>query len=111
MKRKRKNMAKRETAKTNNDESYYKNFVIPCVIFLVGYYFSAHNGICYSDFTFVVVILFIVVFVVGIKCLIKSKINSYAYRMVDILCFSCIVFYLKCDIHGKGRSKLLYVTS
>lgn len=26
MKRKRKNMAKRETAKTNNDESYYKNF-------------------------------------------------------------------------------------
>lgn len=46
--------------------------------FLVGYYFSAHNGICYSDFTFVVVILFIVVFVVGIKCLIKSKINSYA---------------------------------
>ncbi|WP_419563092.1 hypothetical protein, partial [Prevotella sp.] len=78
MKRKRKNMAKRETAKTNNDESYYKNFVIPCVIFLVGYFFSAHNGICYSDFTFVVVILFIVVFVVGIKCLIKSKINSYA---------------------------------
>ena len=51
MKRKLKNMAKRETAKTNNDESYYKNFVIPCVIFLVGYYFSAHNGICYSDFT------------------------------------------------------------
>lgn len=43
MKRKRKNMAKRETAKTNNDESYYKNFVISCVIFLVGYYFSAHN--------------------------------------------------------------------
>ena len=78
MKRKRKNMAKRETAKTNNDKSYYKNFVIPCVIFFVGYYFSAHNGICYSDFTFVVVILFIVVFVVGIKCLIKSKINSYA---------------------------------
>lgn len=37
MKRKRKNMAKRETAKTNNDESYYKKFVIPCVIFLVGY--------------------------------------------------------------------------
>lgn len=37
MKRKRKNMAKRETAKTNNDESYYKNFVIPCVIFFVGY--------------------------------------------------------------------------
>ena len=33
MKRKRKNMAKRETAKTNNDEFYYKNFVIPCVIF------------------------------------------------------------------------------
>lgn len=28
--------------------------------------------------SFVVVILFIVVFVVGIKCLIKSKINSYA---------------------------------
>lgn len=78
MKRKRKNMAKRETAKTNNDKSFYKNFVIPCAIFLVGYYFSAHNGICYSDFTFVVVILFIVVFVVGIKCLIKSKINSYA---------------------------------
>ena len=78
MKRKRKNMAKRETAKTNNDKSFYKNFVIPCVIFLVGYYFSAHNGICYSDFTFVIVILFIVVFVVGIKCLIKSKINSYA---------------------------------
>ena len=40
MKRKRKNMAKRETAKTNNDKSYYKNFVIPCVIFFVGYYFS-----------------------------------------------------------------------
>ena len=34
MKRKRKNMAKMETAKTNKDESYYKNFVIPCVIFL-----------------------------------------------------------------------------
>lgn len=37
MKRKRKNMAKRETAKTNNDGFYYKNFVIPCVIFFVGY--------------------------------------------------------------------------
>lgn len=37
MKRKRKNMAKRETAKTSNDEFYYKNFVIPCVIFFVGY--------------------------------------------------------------------------
>ena len=45
MKRKRKNMARRKTAKTNNDKSYYKNFVIPCVIFFVGYYFSAHNGI------------------------------------------------------------------
>lgn len=33
MKRKRKNMTKRETAKTNNDKSFYKNFVIPCVIF------------------------------------------------------------------------------
>lgn len=66
-------MTKRETAKTNNDKSYYKNFVIPCVIFLVGYYFSAHNGICYSDFTFVVVILFIVVFVVGINVSLKAK--------------------------------------
>ena len=28
MKRKRKNMAKRETAKTNNDKSFYKNFEI-----------------------------------------------------------------------------------
>ena len=58
MKRKRKNMAKRETAKTNNDKSYYKNFVIPCVIFfcrillfctqwylLFGLYFCSRNPI------------------------------------------------------------------
>ena len=37
-------MAKRETAKINNDESYYKNFVIPCVIFLVGYRFHYGRG-------------------------------------------------------------------
>ena len=36
MKRRRKNMAKRETAKTNNDKSYFNNFVISCVICLVG---------------------------------------------------------------------------
>ena len=41
MKRKRKNMAKRETAKTNNDKSYYKNFMIPCVNKKQGHF----NGI------------------------------------------------------------------
>lgn len=68
----------KKTIKASKDKSYYKHFVTPCVIMLAGYYFSAYNGLCYSDFSFLYVILPIVVFVVvGMKCLIKSKMKYY----------------------------------
>ncbi len=73
----KKNMRK-SRKKTSNEKSYYKHFVIPCVILLGGYYFSAYNGFFYSDFSFLYVILPVVVIVVaGMKCLIKSKMKAF----------------------------------
>ncbi len=67
----------KKASKTNGDKVYYKHFLPPCVILLMGYYFSQYNMIFYTDFSFLYVILFIVASAIAVmKFLVKSKVKS-----------------------------------
>ena len=68
---------RKKASMTNGDKVYYKHFVPPCVVLLIGYYFSQYNGIFYTDFSFLYVILGIVASAIAVmKFLVKSKTKS-----------------------------------
>ena len=94
MKKKRK-----KASRANGDKVYYKHFLPPCVILLTGYYFSQYNRICYSDFSFLYVVLLIVASAMAVmKFLAKSKskppvIGWWTFCVSLALFFVINVFY------------------
>lgn len=88
-----------KAGRANGDKVYYKHFLPPCVILLMGYYFSQYNMVFYTDFSFLYVILFIVASAIAVmKFLVKSKIKSpvigwWSFCVSLALFFFINVFY------------------
>ena len=77
---------------------------------LAGYYFSQYNGICYSDFSYLYVILPLVGFVmVGMRCLLKSKTNPYMIGWWA-LCISTALFFVINVLYTDRQTEINFVS-
>ena len=101
---------KKKHLKGRRKDNSYRNFVIPCVIYLIGHFYSQYNGILYSDFSFLYVILGIVCCtIVGMKCLIKSRIKSYVIGWWSF-CISIASFFIINVLYTKEQENNSFVS-
>lgn len=51
---------------TNGEKSYYKLFVLYCIILLAGYYLSQYFGVYYLEFSFMYIVIIPICFIWGL---------------------------------------------